>query len=278
MSVPPTTAWRRGLFLFLSAQYDLIMANEHHDIDFVLREWAFKPGVIAARLIRAGDGREVIQMRVEMGLLQMETSGRPDGEHPGGVDTCLDWLRELARVQGKGFVLNEEQCMEIDREFIQFYHRRICCLALRQFARAIADAEYTLQLMDFVAAHSPNEQWALSHEQYRPFVLFHRIQAAAMLAVEQHGAEAAIEIINRGLNDMREVFTRFGAEEQFDGDELVGQLAVMKESLREEYRVGKTLAEQLADAVAAEEYERAARLRDEIAKQGSVPRQKHGEV
>ena len=66
---------------------------------------------------------------------------------------------------------------------------------------------------------------------------------------------------------MREVFVKFGAEEQFDQDELVGQLAVMKESLREEYRVGKTLAEQLADAVAAEEYERAARLRDEIAKQ-----------
>ena len=40
----------------------------------------------------------------------------------------------------------------------------------------------------------------------------------------------------------------------------------MKESLRKEYQVGKTLGEQLADAVAAEEYERAARLRDEIAK------------
>ena len=245
------------------------MPNEEHDIDFVLRQWPFKPGVIAARLIRAGDGRELIQMRIEMGLLQMETAGRPDGEHPGGVDTCLDWLRELARVQGKAFALNEEQCMEIDREFVQFYHRRICYLALRQFARAIADAEYTLQLMDFVAGHSPNPQWALSHEQYRPFVLFHRIQAAAMLAVEQRGAEAAIETINRGLNEMREVFAKFGAEEQFDGDELVGQLAVMKESLREEYRVGKTLAEQLADAVAAEEYERAARLRDEIAKQAT---------
>lgn len=39
----------------------------------------------------------------------------------------------------------------------------------------------------------------------------------------------------------------------------------MKESLRQEYHVGKTLAEQLADAVATEEYERAARLRDEMA-------------
>jgi protein-arginine kinase activator protein McsA len=64
---------------------------------------------------------------------------------------------------------------------------------------------------------------------------------------------------------MQTVFAKFGAEEQFDGDELVGQLTAIKEALRKEYSVGKTLAEQLADAVAAEEYERAARLRDEIA-------------
>jgi hypothetical protein len=239
--------------------------SEPQDIDPVLRPWPFKPGVVAARLVRAGDGREVLQMRIEMGVLQMEVRGRPDGEHPGGADTCLEWLRELDRVEGESLVLNDEQCMDIDREFLQFYHRRICWLALRQFARAVADADYTLALMDFAAAHSPNPQWTLSHEQYRPFVLFHRIQGAALLALQQTGAEAAIETIGRGLEQMRDVFAKFGAEEQFDQDGLVGQLAAMKESLREEYRVGKTLAEQLADAVAAEEYERAARLRDQIA-------------
>jgi hypothetical protein len=241
------------------------MADKQLDIDFVLHQWAFKPGIIAARLVRAGDGREVIQMRIEMGLLQMETIGRPDGEHPGGVDTCLEWLGELAASQGESFALSEAQCLEIDREFVQFYHRRICSLALRQFGWALADADYALRLMDFVAAHSPNPEWALSHEQYRPFVLFHRIQAAAMLALDQSEAEKAIETINRGLEEMREVFVKFGAEEQFEQDELVTQLGVMKESFREEYRVGKTLAEQLADAVAAEEFERAAKLRDEIA-------------
>ena len=61
------------------------------------------------------------------------------------------------------------------------------------------------------------------------------------------------------------MFVKFGAEEQFDQDGLVSQLAAMKESLREEYAWAKRLAEQLADAVAAEEYERAARLRDQIA-------------
>lgn len=241
---------------------------EIHDIDLILHQWPFKPGVIAARLVRADDNREVIQMRIEMGLLQMETTGRPDGEHPGGAETCLEWLEELALTQGKSFAPNEAQCMEIDREFMQFYHRRICCLALRQFARALADADHVLALMDFAAVHSPNEQWTISHEQYRPFVLFHRVQAAAMLAIEESGAEAAIETINQGLERMREVFVKFGAEDEFDQDELVTQLAAMKESLRQEYRVGKTLAEQLADAVAAEEYERAARLRDKISRRG----------
>jgi len=239
-----------------------------YDIDSILHQWPFKPGVIAARLIRAGDGREVLQMRIEMGLLQMETTGRPDGEHPGGSETCLEWLEELARAEGESFALSEVQCMEIDREFLQFYHRRICCLALRQFDRALADADHVLALMDFASAHSPNQQWTLSHEQYRPFVLFHRVQAAAMLALDNSGPEAAIEAINQGLERMREVFEKFGAEEQFDQDELVGQLAVMKESLRQEYHLGKTLAEQLTDAVAAEEFERAARLRDEISRRG----------
>lgn len=242
--------------------------SEQQDIDFVLRQWPFKPGVIAARLVKAGDGREVLQMRVEMGLLQMEVSGRPDGEHPGGAETCLEWLRELDRAEEGGFVLGEEHCLEIDREFLQYYHRRICFLALRQFVRAVDDADYILALMDFVGPRSPDPQWTLSHEQYRPFILFHRIQAKALLELERAGAEAAIETINQGLEQMREVFVKFGAEEQFEQDELVSQLAGMKESLRQEYSVGKTLAEQLADAVAAEEYERAAKLRDEIAKRG----------
>ena len=96
------------------------------DIDFILRNWPFKPGVIDTRLVPAGDGREVLQMRVEMGLLQMETVGRPDGEHPGGMDSCLEWLGELARAQGGQLTLNEVQCLEVDREFVQFYQRRIC--------------------------------------------------------------------------------------------------------------------------------------------------------
>jgi excinuclease UvrABC helicase subunit UvrB len=70
------------------------------------------------------------------------------------------------------------------------------------------------------------------------------------------------------LQRIREVFQAADTEEQFEGHELVSQLNEMKETLRAEFDVGQTLAEQLADAVAAEEYERAARLRDEITRRG----------
>jgi hypothetical protein len=244
---------------------------QNQDIDIILEHWPYQPGVISARIVRASGRRKVLQMRIELGLLQMEFTGRPDGERPGDLETYLDYLKQQLAADDSA-VLTDEQCFEIDREFVQYYHRRICCLALREFDRAVADADHTLALMDFVTAHSPNEDWTASHERYRPFVYFHRSQALALAVLERSGPEAAIEEINKGLEKMRQIFVGAESEEQFESDELVSQLRELKESLRKEYQVGQTLAEQLAEAVAAEEYERAARLRDEIAKR-IVPRE-----
>jgi hypothetical protein len=243
-------------------------ARKARDIDRILRDWAFEPGELSVRQVKASDGREVLQMRIEMGLLQMEVQGRPDGSRPGGADTYFDYLLALAIHEGDDFMLTEEQCGEVDREFLQFYHRRICWLQLREFANAVRDADHSLALMDFVDGRTKDEEWALSHERYRPFILFHRTQAAALAALETAGPEEAIEHINRGLDRMREVFVEHEAEESFDDDEMVGNLGRLKESLREHFKVGRTLNERLADAIAEEQYELAAELRDKIAKRG----------
>ena len=199
--------------------------NQNQDIDFILRGWPFQPGVISARIVQVSARRKVIQMRIELGLLQMEFSGRPDGEHFGEHETYLDFLKDqFGDSRDVPPALTDEQCFEIDREFVQYYHRRICCLFLGEFDRAVADADHTLALMDFVAAHSPNEDWTASHEHYRPFVYFHRTQALALAVKETLGPEAAIEEINKGLEEMRKMFVQAEAEEQFESDELVNQL------------------------------------------------------
>jgi hypothetical protein len=241
--------------------------SRRQDIDELLVDWPFEPGAVNARLVHADDGREVIQMRIEMGLLQMEKEGRPDGEKPEGAETYLDYLVGESIRQSMDFELTPDQCYEVDREFTQFYHRRICWLALREFDRAIRDADHTLRLMDFAADHSPSDEWTLAHEQYRPFVLFHRTQASALAKLDGKGGEAAIEEINAGLTEIRRLFEEVDGEEEFEEDEMVDQLLHLQQWVRERYRVGRTLNERLADAVASEQYELAAQLRDEIARQ-----------
>ena len=237
--------------------------RKNHNIDGLLRQWEYDPETVNVRMEKGDDGRAVIQMRVDMGLLQLETSNRPDGARPFGFETYYDYLVSEA-IHDDDFVVSDAQCAEVDREFVQFYHRRICWLTVREFHQAVSDADHTLALMDFCARHSPDEQWTFSHEQYRPFVLFHRTQAAALAELEEDSPEAAIHEINLGLDQLRGLFAKHEAEELFDDDDLVVRLTELRESLRDHYSVGRTLHEQLQDAVAKEQYELAAKLRDEL--------------
>ncbi len=245
--------------------------SEHQDIDFIFRQWPYQAGVISARLIRAHDGRELLQMRIEMGVLQMETTGRPDGERPHGKQTYLEWLQEQAAAAGPGAGALRRAALRDRPRVSPVLPAADLLPGVAGVSRAVADADHTLAMMDFVAAHCPESPWTISHERYRALVHFHRAQAAAMTALERSTPQAAVEEINAGLAKLREVLAGLEDTEQVEDDELITQLVELKESLRKEYQLGPTLAEQLSEAVAAEEYERAARLRDEIARQQRKP-------
>jgi hypothetical protein len=239
--------------------------NEH--IDAALRGWEYEAGSVQARLVRGSDGRQVLQLRVDLGVLQLEAQDRPDGARPHGCATYFEYLRRQSRAADRGaepFVLNEEQCQEADREFVQFYHRRICWLSLKRYDRALADADHTLAFMDFVRDHSPGEAYTQAHEQYRGFVVFQRTQAAAALALEKNNPEAAIDEIRAGLDKLRAFFTAFEAEEQMEEDGMVQHLRRIESSLRQEHHIEATLQEQLDQAIANEDYEVAAKLRDAL--------------
>jgi len=241
------------------------------DISDILIEWEFDPFQVNVRKIELPD-RMVLQMRIDLGVLQLEIEGRPDGKKPGGEKTLYHHLVSEAAKNTKDFTLDDDQCLQIDREFVQFYNRRVCWLQLKEFGRAVNDADHTLALMDFCESFSSDEQWTISHEQYRPFVVYHRTQAAALEILRRSesdeekasSAEDAIHEINTGLDRLKTVFSKYGAVEQFEEDELVKRLSEFRESLREKYAVGKTLDEQLLEAVSNEQYEKAAQIRDLI--------------
>jgi hypothetical protein len=239
------------------------------DIDAALQGWDYKPGMVQARLVQRKDGRHIIQMRVDLGVLQLEPAGRPDGSRPHNHATYFDYLRHQANIAqrvGQSFTLSEEHCDEADREFTQYYYRRISWLALRNYRGAVADADHTLAFMDFVRDHSPGEDYTFAHERHRGIVLFHRTEAAAKLAAEQNDPEGAIDELRAGLQKIQSFFATYSKEEEMEEDGMVRELRSQEESLRKLHNIRATLREQLEQAVANEQYETAARLRDALQK------------
>ena len=63
----------------------------HVDLTEILSQWPFEPGKINVRLIEGDDGEQKIQVRLDLGILQMELDGRPDGVRPQGQDSLLEY-------------------------------------------------------------------------------------------------------------------------------------------------------------------------------------------
>jgi hypothetical protein len=243
------------------------MSRYAKNLDRLLATWPYEFGEVDARRVKGSDGRELLLLRIDMGVLQMETIGRPDGQRPGGFDTVFDELVAEAFAHGEDFELTPDQCSQVDREFVQYYHRRVCWMALGEFQRAADDADHTLALMDFSSAHSPVAEWAEMHEQYRPFVLFHRTQAMALASLDNLDPAGAVEQVELGAQQLLLTYAELGLEdEELENDEFLSRLRTMKLALSQQYQIEPSLDQQLAEAVAAEDYERAADLRDRIAR------------
>ena len=98
-------------------------------------------------------------------------------------------------------------------------------------------------------------------------MLFHRTQAATLATLDESGPRRGAAELEPGLRRFsRRCSTEYEAEEQFEDDELVQRLFELRDTLREQYDLKPSLSEQLADAVATEQYELAAKLRDELEK------------
>jgi hypothetical protein len=241
------------------------------DIDEALQGWPYdpEPGEVVAREVRARDGRMVLQIRVDLGMLQLEVEGRPDGTRPHNYATYLDYLRHRAGARGKGspWTMEAIHCLEADREFAQHYQRRVAWLSLSRYDRALKDADHTLALMDFVLVHGPPGEYIDSHEKFRGLVLFHRTQALAALGLERRRPEEAVDAVHEGIDGLISHQTAWGADHEGEdavNEPLIEQLRVLEGEIRKNFAVSKTLREQLDEAVAIEDYERAARLRDLI--------------
>jgi hypothetical protein len=65
------------------------------DLSDLFDAWPFEPGKLNVRLITGREGSEKLQIRLDLGVLQMHLDGRPDGLRPAGYQSVLEYFEAL---------------------------------------------------------------------------------------------------------------------------------------------------------------------------------------
>jgi hypothetical protein len=239
------------------------------DIQHLLDGWEFEPEQLQVRFIAGDDGREKIQMRIDLGVIQLETSGRPDGERPEGYESLLEFYEakaQQAAAGGETFSLAPEDCSQLMREGLQYYHRYLSAFHLERYEIVAKDTVRNLRLFAFVGRHASRQRDKLEFDKYRPYVQMMNTRARASMAIKEGDHQAAISLIDGGIKAIRKFLREYKQEErEQECPELRSLLNWRREVKRDRpLEPLERLEQQLELSVVREDYEEAARLRDKI--------------
>jgi hypothetical protein len=258
-----------------------------NDLSRILNEWRFDPDTVMVRIVPGDDGRGKIQLRVDLGVLQMEMDGRPDGFRPEDFESWLAYYERQQQAYDEThpdsapFVLSEEDCIRLWREGMQYYHRYLSFWHLELYELCARDTARNLRLFAFVRAYARDERHKAQFDQWRPYVVMMHTRAVATPLLQQRLYEEGLRVIEAGIEGIREFLDEYNQSERAEECvELVSLERWREELLSKEERAAaarpksmtEILRRQLEAAVAAEEFEQAARLRDQIRKLGEESR------
>jgi len=234
-----------------------------------LDDWEFEPDQLQVRVIVGEDGREKIQMRIDLGMIQMEFSGRPDGTRPQGHESLLEFYEAKAKDAadtGTAFSLSPDDCAQLMREGLQYYHRYLSAFHLQRFDVVVRDTERNLRLFTFVGRHASRQRDKIEFDRYRPYVQMMYTRARASLSLKDDDHRAALSHIDDGIKAIRQFLRDYEQEgRETECSELRFLVRWRREVERERpIDLLAKLEQQLELSVVLEDYEEAARLRDQI--------------
>jgi hypothetical protein len=242
------------------------------DISHILRTWDYDiRQEMMVRKIRGADAQMKIQMRLDLGILQMDEEGRPDGKHPHGKESLLDYFEHIVgKMKHKygstvDFTLDKDDCYALQQEGIQYYYRYLCFFQLGDYSHAERDTDRNLRLFDFIKKFAAEDKLIQEFEQYRPYVMMMNTRARVLGALKKKNVTRAVDEINHGIDRLERVYER-SKEEEVTSQAEVAFLRTWADEITKHHTPSKKqrLVEELRQAVEHEEFEKAAKLRDKI--------------
>lgn len=241
------------------------------DISRILADWGYVPSKLSVRKIVGSDGTLKIQVRMDLGLMQLAWSGRPDATRPHGCDSLLDYYQHERRRREQGspqtsFSLSGEACADLSQEAAKFYWRRVSFFELKEYQRAEQDALHNLAILGLCHDCAEAEEDRLMAEHHVPFVTAHLFQARALRRLEQKDYVGTVAQIQAGIEEIERFLREIGSLERLEDCPELRFLRGWREEVEESRPL--TLREQLrADlrsAVESDCFEVAAALRDRL--------------
>lgn len=244
------------------------------DIRPIIDNWPYRPGKISVRKIVGENGRQKIQMRLDLGLLQMEATGRPDGQRPNDFDNLFEFYQlQLEEYKEEhhteiGFELDPEDCRQLRDEALMYYHRYLACFILEDYDQVIYDTQRNLQIFDLCNKYAAKKADRLVLEQYRPYVIMMNTRAKAHLASKSRKYPLALQHIKSGLRAIRKLYDDVEQAEDFPYCPEAGILKQLAQKIRKKLPANplRILEKRLQRAVENEDFEEAAKLRDHISR------------
>ena len=239
------------------------------DLNTILKDWPHENGNVKVRKIAGLDGREKLQLRVDLGVLQMEMTGRPDGQRPHNCESLLEYhQRRAVRAAEKGedYELTPEECAELQQEGIQYYHRYLSLFQINDFAGVVRDTQRNLDLFTFVTEHTDRDELSWSLQQFRPYVLMMNTRAKASILLAQGKFGEAMSEIEHGRDAIAEFFQHSNFPELVSKSSEIAFLDEWLEEVKAKRPLSKLeiMQREMETAIGKELYERAAELRDAI--------------
>lgn len=241
------------------------------DLHATLKDWPYDPEQVSVRKIVGGDGLTRIQMRVELGILQMEAEGRPDGTRPHGCTSLLDYHRKRHvkgdEANGKsGCNLSPQECQDLRAEASLFYRRFVALFVLEEFTEVVRDTAHNLALFDLCRDSARTAEDRAALEPFRPYVIMMDARARAYEAILDHHPASALAHVNRGILGIKAHFERRDEPDAANGCEEIKMLRALTGEVAAKMPPDSPLVTRraLRAAIEKEEFEEAARLRDAL--------------
>lgn len=240
------------------------------DLSEFLDSWPYDEDQ-TVRFVTTDRGREIMQIRLPLGVEQYEVRGRPDGKQPYGKESYLEVMRERvnrALMEDRSYEMSDKEFRLLREEGVLFYLRYLVLFQIGRYERVVSDTAHNLELADLVDRYYAGEDRS-ELLQYRPYIWRIHGISRAMEKLEKDdrpGARKDLERCKSEIEALEDVDTPVFEMEKMRSIQHIEQ--VMDEVGTEDPGPQEQLQEDLRKALENEDYERAARIRDQLKSPG----------